>query len=95
MPGKYRHIQEHEKEKPELCSRGMTLREIGEKQGFRHKKMRGFLSRYNRKQKELAAHGYFKLTQSYDITPSMSRQVDCYDNAMAKNFFGILKTECI
>jgi len=38
---------------------------------------------------------YFNLTQSYGITPSMSRRVNCYDNAMAENFFSILKTECI
>ena len=39
--------------------------------------------------------GYFKLTQSYGITPSMSRRGNPYDNALAENFFSILKTECI
>ncbi|MDY2822517.1 MAG: integrase core domain-containing protein, partial [Oscillospiraceae bacterium] len=34
-------------------------------------------------------------TQSYGITPSMSRKGNPYDNAMAENFFSILKTECI
>ena len=38
---------------------------------------------------------YFKLTQSYGITPSMSRKGNPYGNAMAENFFSILKTECI
>ena len=38
---------------------------------------------------------YFKLTQSYWITPSMSSKGNPYDNAMAENFFSILKTECI
>ena len=38
---------------------------------------------------------YFKLTQSYGIMPSMSRKGNPYDNAMAENFFSILKTECI
>lgn len=44
---------------------------------------------------QYTSHGYFKLTQSYDITPSMSRKGNPYDNAMAENFFSILKTECI
>ena len=35
------------------------------------------------------------LTQSYHITPSMSSRGNPYDNAMAENFFSILKTECI
>ena len=38
---------------------------------------------------------YFKLTQAYGITPSMSSKGNPYDNAMAENFFSILKTECI
>ena len=37
----------------------------------------------------------FNLTQAYGITPSMSRKGNPYDNAMAENFFSILKTECI
>ena len=44
---------------------------------------------------QYTSHGYFKLTQSYDITPSMSRRGNPYDNALAENFFSILKTECI
>ena len=38
---------------------------------------------------------YFNLTQAYGITPSMSRKGNLYDNAMAENFFSILKTVCI
>ena len=44
---------------------------------------------------QYTSYGYFNLTQSYGITPSMSRRGNCYDNAMAENFFSILKTECI
>lgn len=44
---------------------------------------------------QYTSHAYFKLTQSYGIIPSMSRRGNCYDNAMAENFFSILKTECI
>jgi len=44
---------------------------------------------------QYTSQAYFKLTQRYGITPSMSRRGNCYDNAMAENFFSILKTECI
>ena len=44
---------------------------------------------------QYTSHGYFTLTQKYGIVPSMSRRGNCYDNAVAENFFGILKTECI
>ena len=42
---------------------------------------------------QYTSHGYFKLTQSYGIRPSMSRKGNCLDNACAENFFGILKSE--
>lgn len=44
---------------------------------------------------QYTSQAYFNLTQEYGITPSMSRRGNCYDNAMAENFFSILKTECI
>ena len=44
---------------------------------------------------QYASQAYFKLTQTYGITPSMSRRGTPYNNAMAENFFSILKTECI
>ena len=44
---------------------------------------------------QYTSQGYFNLTQSYGIMPSMSRKGNPYDNAMAENFFSILKTECI
>ena len=44
---------------------------------------------------QYTSQAYFNLTQEYGITPSMSRPGNPYDNAMAENFFSILKTECI
>ena len=44
---------------------------------------------------QYTSQGYYRLTQSYGITPSMSRRGNPYDNALAENFFSILKTECI
>ena len=44
---------------------------------------------------QYTSDAYFNLTKQYGITPSMSRRGNCYDNAMAENFFSILKTECI
>ncbi len=44
---------------------------------------------------QYTSQAYFKLIQSYGITPSMSRRGNPYDNALAENFFSILKTECI
>ena len=44
---------------------------------------------------QYTSNGYFKLTQFYGITPSMSRRGNPYDNSLAENFFSILKTECI
>lgn len=44
---------------------------------------------------QYTSHGYFTLTKKYGITPSMSRRANPFDNALAENFFGMLKTECI
>lgn len=44
---------------------------------------------------QYTSQAYLNLTQEYGITPSMSRRGNPYDNAMAENFFSILKTECI
>ena len=55
MPKEYRHMQEYEREIIELYEKGLTLREIGGKFGFTYKQMREFKTRYNRKQKKLAA----------------------------------------
>ena len=44
---------------------------------------------------QYASQAYYELTKEYGIIPSMSSKGNPYDNAMAENFFSILKTECI
>ena len=44
---------------------------------------------------QYTSQAYLNLTTAYGITPSMSRRGNCYDNAVAENFFSILKAECI
>jgi putative transposase len=41
------------------------------------------------------SHAYFCLTHKYNITPSMSRPGNCWDNAPAENFFSHLKEEAL
>ena len=59
------------------------------------KKVAAELQLHSDQGSQYTTHAYFKLTQSYGIIPSMSRKGNPYDNAMAENFFSILKTECI
>lgn len=59
------------------------------------KKVAGQLQLHSDQGFQYTSQAYFKLTQSYRITPSMSRRGNPYDNVMAENFFSILKTECI
>jgi putative transposase len=44
---------------------------------------------------QYTSQAYYTLTKEYGITPSMSRRGNPYDNALAENFFSMLKTECI
>lgn len=44
---------------------------------------------------QYTSNQYYCLTKSYNIIPSMSRRGNLYDNALAENFFSILKTEYI
>jgi len=44
---------------------------------------------------QCSSHAYFQQTQSYGITPSMSRRGNPFDSAMADNHFSILKTKCL
>ena len=55
MPREYRHIEGYEKEIIRLLEEGKTLRQIGEMLGFSYKQMRDFKTRYNQKQRKIAA----------------------------------------
>ena len=55
MPRNYRHIQEYEKEILQLRKEGFTRREICERFGFTKKQLENFITRYNEKQRKIAA----------------------------------------
>ena len=61
----------------------------------RKEKVTGELQLHSDQGFQYTSQAYFNLTQSYDIKQSMSRRGNPYDNALAENFFSILKTECI
>jgi len=44
---------------------------------------------------QYTSQSYFALTQAYNITLSMSRRGNCWDNAVVENFFGHLKEEAM
>jgi putative transposase len=44
---------------------------------------------------QYTSHAYNVLTQQYNITPSMSRRANCWDNAPMENFFGHFKEEAL
>ena len=60
MSRSYRHMQEYEKEILELKDKGLTKREIGERLGFSYDQIHNFISRYNRKQRKIAAGAALK-----------------------------------
>ena len=55
MARSYRHIQQYENEIMELRTQGLTLRQIGDKLDFSVKQLKGFITRYNEKQRKIAA----------------------------------------
>ena len=67
-----------------------TIRSAMEKE-----KVAGKLHLHSDQGFQYTSQAYFNLTKEYGITPSMSRKGNPYDNALAENFFSILKTECI
>lgn len=44
---------------------------------------------------QYASNDYQKILKEHDVTCSMSRKGNCYDNAVAESFFGRLKSEWI
>ncbi len=55
MPREYRHINEYAEEILRLKSEGITKREIGKRLGFSYDQVHNFISRYNEKQRRIAA----------------------------------------
>ena len=55
MPRKYRHISDYENEIIKMWNNGQSLKEIGNLLGFTHKEMKDFKTRYNKKQRLIAA----------------------------------------
>ena len=51
----YRHIQEYEEEILRLKEEGRTKREIGEILGFTKEQIHNFITRYNERQRRIAA----------------------------------------
>jgi len=45
--------------------------------------------------RQYASYAYQALLRRYEITPSMSRSGNCYDNAYMESFFGTLKRELV
>ena len=67
-----------------------TIRSAMEKE-----KVAGELHLHSDQGFQYTSQAYFNLTKQYGITPSMSRRGNPYDNAMAENFFSLIKTECL
>ena len=65
------------------------------KAAMKKEKVTGELQLHSDQGFQYTSYAYFNLTQSYGIKQSMSRRGNPYDNALAENFFSILKTECI
>ena len=55
MTRSYGRIKQYEKVILELKKQGLTLRQIGERLGFSQKQVHNFITRYNEKQRKLAA----------------------------------------
>ena len=54
MAREYRHIEEYEKEILRMREEGKSRQEIGDILGFTKAQIKGFINRYNRKQRKIA-----------------------------------------
>ena len=106
MARKWTNIQPLEQTIIQMREEDKTRQAIADELGLEKVQIKHWISRYNRRQKRAPVLPKkkerprkrpinFTLTQNYDITPSMSRKGNCYDNAPAENFLSILKTECL
>lgn len=77
MARSYRHISEYEKEILRLKNEGKTLKEIGERLGFTREQIHNFITRYNEKQRKIAAGIVIKKKGR----PSKDCQISEKDNA--------------
>ncbi|WP_443935266.1 IS3 family transposase [Phascolarctobacterium faecium] len=98
MKRTYTHIKAFEKEILEMKALGKINRQIAEHLGLEDlskEKITAELQLHSDQGFPYTSKAYHTLTKEYGITPSMSRRVNCYDNAVAENFFSIIKSECI
>ena len=78
----------------ESAEQGLLRRQAKQQMGNGHllypyqaKRVAAELQLHSDQGAQYASQVYFELTQTYGITPSMSRRGNPYDNAMAENFF--------
>ena len=60
---------------------------------LRHRKPPEELMHHSDRGSQYASEDYRRLLEKHDITASMSRTGNCYDNAVMESFFSTLKTE--
>lgn len=61
---------------------------------WRRKPSRGLIFHSDRGS-QYCSHDFQKLLKNHEISSSMSRKGDCWDNAVAESFFGSLKIEWV
>jgi putative transposase len=72
----------------ELAERALTM-------ALAQRKPTAGLLHHSDRGSQYAAYRYQRLLDDHDITPSMSRTGNCWDNACVESFFGTLKRELV